>query len=121
MQHLRALEDQSVYILREAYKHFDHLAMLWSFVSQGSLWASRSSQCAVRLSNGNPFIGGGLASAGTWEIRDGNGGFISNGSFWASRDLSFTCSLFLNGNVFVAGGTANLGNWEIRNARSLSE
>ncbi len=30
MQHLRALEDQSVYILREAYKHFDNLAMLWS-------------------------------------------------------------------------------------------
>ena len=30
MNHLRALEDQSVYILREAYKHFDSLAMLWS-------------------------------------------------------------------------------------------
>jgi len=30
VQHLRALEDQSVYILREAYKHFDQLAMLWS-------------------------------------------------------------------------------------------
>ena len=30
MQHLRALEDQSVYILREAYKHFRDLAMLWS-------------------------------------------------------------------------------------------
>ena len=30
MQHLRALEDQSVYILREAYKHFERLAMLWS-------------------------------------------------------------------------------------------
>jgi sulfate adenylyltransferase subunit 2 len=30
MNHLRALEDQSVYILREAHKHFDNLAMLWS-------------------------------------------------------------------------------------------
>ena len=30
VKHLRQLEDQSVYILREAYKHFDNLAMLWS-------------------------------------------------------------------------------------------
>ena len=30
MKHLRQLEDQSVYILREAYKHFNHPAMLWS-------------------------------------------------------------------------------------------
>ena len=30
MTHLQELENQSVYILREAYKHFDHLAMLWS-------------------------------------------------------------------------------------------
>ena len=30
MHHLRQLEDQSVYILREAYKHFDNLGMLWS-------------------------------------------------------------------------------------------
>ncbi|MEK6533076.1 MAG: sulfate adenylyltransferase, partial [Nitrospirota bacterium] len=30
MNHLRQLEDQSVYILREAYKNFDNLGMLWS-------------------------------------------------------------------------------------------
>ena len=30
VKHLRQWEDQSVYILREAYKHFDNLAMLWS-------------------------------------------------------------------------------------------
>ena len=30
MQHLRAPEDQSVYVLHETYKHFDDLAMLWS-------------------------------------------------------------------------------------------
>lgn len=43
MQHLRALEDQSVYILREAYKHFDHLAMLWSMGKDSTvlLWLAR--------------------------------------------------------------------------------
>jgi len=43
MQHLRALEDQSVYILREAYKHFDNLAMLWSMGKDSTvlLWLAR--------------------------------------------------------------------------------
>ncbi len=43
MQHLRALEDQSVYILREAYKHFDDLAMLWSMGKDSTvlLWLAR--------------------------------------------------------------------------------
>ena len=43
MNHLRALEDQSVYILREAYKHFDDLAMLWSMgkTSTVLLWLAR--------------------------------------------------------------------------------
>jgi sulfate adenylyltransferase subunit 2 len=41
--HLRALEDQSVYILREAYKHFDHLCMLWSMGKDSTvlLWLAR--------------------------------------------------------------------------------
>ena len=43
MKHLRQLEDQSVYILREAYKHFDHLAMLWSMGKDSTvlLWLTR--------------------------------------------------------------------------------
>src|SRR6476660_4922663 len=43
MNHLRQLEDQSVYILREAYKHFDHLAMLWSMGKDSTvlLWLAR--------------------------------------------------------------------------------
>ena len=43
MQHLRALEDQSVYILREAYKHFRDLAMLWSMGKDSTvlLWLAR--------------------------------------------------------------------------------
>ncbi len=43
MKHLRALEDQSVYILREAYKHFDDLAMLWSMGKDSTvlLWLAR--------------------------------------------------------------------------------
>jgi len=43
VQHLRALEDQSVYILREAYKHFDDLAMLWSMGKDSTvlLWLAR--------------------------------------------------------------------------------
>ena len=43
MQHLRALEDQSVYVLREAYKHFDDLAMLWSMGKDSTvlLWLAR--------------------------------------------------------------------------------
>src|SRR3989454_3126991 len=41
--HLRQLEDQSVYILREAYKHFDNLAMLWSMGKDSTalLWLTR--------------------------------------------------------------------------------
>jgi sulfate adenylyltransferase subunit 2 len=41
--HLRALEDQSVYILREAYKHFDNLCMLWSMGKDSTvlLWLAR--------------------------------------------------------------------------------
>ena len=43
MKHLRQLEDQSVYILREAYKHFNHLAMLWSMGKDSTvlLWLVR--------------------------------------------------------------------------------
>lgn len=43
MKHLRALEDQSVYILREAYKHFNDLAMLWSMGKDSTvlLWLAR--------------------------------------------------------------------------------
>jgi 3''-phosphoadenosine 5''-phosphosulfate sulfotransferase (PAPS reductase)/FAD synthetase and related enzymes len=43
VQHLRQLEDQSVYILREAYKHFDNLAMLWSMGKDSTvlLWLAR--------------------------------------------------------------------------------
>lgn len=41
--HLRDLEDQSVYILREAYKHFDNLCMLWSMGKDSTvlLWLAR--------------------------------------------------------------------------------
>src|SRR3990167_9524407 len=41
--HLRALEDQSVYILREAYKNFDNLCMLWSMGKDSTvlLWLAR--------------------------------------------------------------------------------
>ena len=40
---LRSLEDQSVYILREAYKHFDDLCMLWSMGKDSTvlLWLTR--------------------------------------------------------------------------------
>lgn len=43
MKHLRQLEDQSVYILREAYKSFDNLAMLWSMGKDSTvlLWLAR--------------------------------------------------------------------------------
>ncbi len=43
MKHLRQLEDQSVYILREAYQHFDNLAMLWSMGKDSTvlLWLAR--------------------------------------------------------------------------------
>ena len=43
MRHIRQLEDQSVYILREAYKHFDHLGMLWSMGKDSTvlLWLAR--------------------------------------------------------------------------------
>ena len=43
VQYLRALEAQSVYILREAYKHFDDLAMLLSMGKESIvlLWLAR--------------------------------------------------------------------------------
>src|SRR5438874_11174599 len=42
-EHLRALEDQSVYIFREAYKHFDDLCMLWSMGKDSTVlaWLAR--------------------------------------------------------------------------------
>ncbi len=43
MDHLQQLEDQSVYILREAYKHFKSLCMLWSIGKDSTvlLWLAR--------------------------------------------------------------------------------
>ena len=43
MAHLDDLEDQSVYILREAYRHFDNLGMLWSVGKDSTvmLWLAR--------------------------------------------------------------------------------
>ena len=43
MKHRRHLESQSVDILREAYKNFDHLAMLWSMGKDSTvlLWLAR--------------------------------------------------------------------------------
>ncbi len=43
MSHLDELEDQSVYIFREAYKHFQNLCMLWSIGKDSTvmLWLAR--------------------------------------------------------------------------------
>lgn len=43
MNHLQELEDKSVYILREAYKNFDNLCMLWSIGKDSTvlLWLMR--------------------------------------------------------------------------------
>ena len=43
MSHLDELEDQGVYILREAYKHFGNLCMLWSIGKDSTvmLWLTR--------------------------------------------------------------------------------
>ena len=43
MKHIRQLEDQSIYILREAYKNFDNLGMLWSMGKDSTvlLWLAR--------------------------------------------------------------------------------
>lgn len=43
MTHLQELEDKSVYILREAYKSFDNLCMLWSIGKDSTvlLWLMR--------------------------------------------------------------------------------
>lgn len=43
MDHLSSLENQSIYILREAYKKFDNLAMLWSMGKDSTvlLWLAR--------------------------------------------------------------------------------
>ena len=43
MDHLDQLEQQSVYIFREAYKHFDRMCMLWSIGKDSTvlLWLAR--------------------------------------------------------------------------------
>ena len=43
MDHLDALEQQSVYILREAFRHFERLCMLWSIGKDSTvmLWLAR--------------------------------------------------------------------------------
>ena len=43
MDHLDALEQQSVYLLREAYRHFDRMCMLWSIGKDSTvlLWLAR--------------------------------------------------------------------------------
>src|SRR5580692_7412594 len=43
MDHLEQLEQQSVYILREAFRHFERLCMLWSIGKDSTvlLWLAR--------------------------------------------------------------------------------
>ena len=54
MDHLSALENQSIYILREAYKNFKNLAMLWSIGKDSTvlLWLARKAffgHCPIPL------------------------------------------------------------------------
>lgn len=54
MTHLETLENRSVYILREAYKHFDRLCMLWSIGKDSTvlLWLARKAffgHCPIPL------------------------------------------------------------------------
>ncbi|MFH1066738.1 MAG: sulfate adenylyltransferase subunit CysD [bacterium] len=58
MKHLDALESQSVYILREAYKKFKKLAMLWSIGKDSTvlLWLARKAffgECPIPLAHIN--------------------------------------------------------------------
>src|SRR6187401_2139002 len=43
MDHLEQLEQQSVYIFREAFRHFERLCMLWSITKDSTvlLWLAR--------------------------------------------------------------------------------
>ena len=54
MDHLDELENQSIYILREAYKNFKNLAMLWSIGKDSTimLWLARKAffgHCPIPL------------------------------------------------------------------------
>lgn len=54
MNHIRQLEDQSIYILREAYKNFDNLGMLWSMGKDSTvlLWLAQKAffwACPISL------------------------------------------------------------------------
>lgn len=54
MERLDALENQSIYILREAYKKFKNLAMLWSIGKDSTvlLWLARKAffgHCPIPL------------------------------------------------------------------------
>ncbi len=65
------------------------------------------------LNNGNVLLVGGGGSSGTWEIRNGSGALVSNGSLWASRVNH--CEVKLStGNVFLGGGMSASSTYEIR-------
>jgi sulfate adenylyltransferase subunit 2 len=54
MKHLEELEDKSVYIIREAYKNFDNICMLWSIGKDSTvlLWLMRKAffgHCPIPL------------------------------------------------------------------------
>lgn len=54
MTHLEELENKSIYILREAYKNFDNLCMLWSIGKDSTvmLWLVRKAffgHCPIPL------------------------------------------------------------------------
>jgi 3'-phosphoadenosine 5'-phosphosulfate sulfotransferase (PAPS reductase)/FAD synthetase len=51
MDHLEQIEAQSIYILREAYKHFGKLGMLWSIGKDSTvmLWLAQKALNGARL------------------------------------------------------------------------
>lgn len=56
-----------------------------------------------------------MSALTTYEIRDQNGGLVTNGTLFLGHDSGLTCNLVGGTNVFVAGGNANPSAWEIRN------
>ena len=51
MDHLDELENQSIFILREAYKNFKNLAMLWSIGKDSTIlvWLARKAFFGVHI------------------------------------------------------------------------
>ena len=86
-------------------------------LSSGSLLNGFYSHFAVRLANGNVFLGGGTASPDAWEIHSPTGALVGSGSLLGKRTPGAGAVALQNGNIWISGSSAGQHtdecSWEI--------